>query len=115
MTALACGSATPAPASVEPASPAPTVSTPALTVDQLKNAKYQLGTTDDSTVVQLTDGKYQRGTDTTTLDYAYIALTQFAAVGDLTNDGVDEAAAMFLENYGGTGNFGLLAVYVNVN
>jgi hypothetical protein len=37
------------------------------------------------------------------------------AFGDLNGDGIDEAAAMFLENYGGTGNFGLLTIYSNVN
>ena len=63
----------------------------------------------------MTDGKYQQGTDATTLDFAYIGLTQFVSVGDLTGDGVNEIAAIFLENYGGTGNFGLLTIYSNVN
>jgi hypothetical protein len=88
---------------------------PGITLDQLRNAQYQLGVREDHAVVQLTDGLFQQGTDTTTLDYAYIALTQFTAVGDLTGDGVDEIAAMFLENFGGTGNFGMLAIYTNVN
>ncbi len=103
------------PAPVEETFSAPVASALSLTAEQLKNAQYQLGRRDDHVVVQLTDGKYQRGPHTTTLDYAYIALTQFTASGDLTDDGVDEAAVILLENYGGTGNFGLLVIYANVN
>jgi len=102
-------------ASVQEAIFTPTVSAPGLTVEQLKNAQYQLGARDDHAIVQLTDGIYQEGTGATTLDYAYIALTDFVAMGDLSGDGVDEAAAIFFENYGGTGNFSFLAIYKNVN
>ncbi len=116
---LACGfpfgSTSPTVVPAQDATLAPTVPAPGLTVEQLKTAQYQLGVPEDHAVVQLTDGKFQRGTDATNLDFAYIALTDFVAIGDLTGDGVDEVAAMFLENYGGTGNFGLLAIYTNVN
>lgn len=119
LAASACGSpaasASPTPASAQEATLAPTVSTASLTVEQIKNAQYQLGGRDDRAVVQLTDGKYQQGSDASTLDFAYIALTDFVSVGDITNDGVDEVAAIFFENYGGTGNFGFLAIYANVN
>ena len=120
LATLACGLTAPAsnaptPAPVQETIPAPTESAPSLTADQLKNAQYQLGARDDHAVIQLTDGKYQHGTDATTLDFAYIGLTQFVSVGDLTGDSVNEIAAIFLENYGGTGNFGLLAIYSNVN
>ena len=120
LATLACGLTAPAsnaptPAPVQETIPAPTESAPSLTADQLKNAQYQLGARDDRAVIQLTDGKYQQGTDATTLDFAYIGLTQFVSVGDLTGDSVNEIAAIFLENYGGTGNFGLLAIYSNVN
>jgi hypothetical protein len=115
---LACGlpaaAGLPTSAPVQEATVPPTTA-PTLSLDQLKNAQYQLGTRDDHAVVQLVDGIYKQGTDATTLDFAYIALTDKVAFGDLNGDGVDEAAAMFLENYGGTGNFGLLAIYSNVN
>ncbi len=104
---------TPTPAPVQEATLPPTVA--ALSIDQLKNAQYQLGVRDDHAVVQLTDGKYQQGTDATALDFAYIALTDHVAFGDLNGDGIDEAAVMVLENFGGTGNFGMLAIYSNVN
>lgn len=117
LATLACGLAAPAspsptPVPVETAFPTPI---PGLTAEQLKHAPYQLGARDDHAVVQLTDGKFQQGTDATTLDFAYIALTDFVSVGDITGDSQDEVAAIFLENYGGTGNFGLLAIYSNVN
>ena len=68
LATLACGLVSPAPASptvvpVQPTVPAPTVSAPTLTIDQLKNAQYQLGARDDHAVVQLTNGAYQQGTD----------------------------------------------------
>ena len=125
-TTLACGLSSPssgnipavssltlAPVQVTVAFPTP--SAPSLTLEQLKNAQYQLGTSDDHSMVQLADGKYQRGADTTTLDYAQISSTDFAAVGDLTGDGINEAAVMVFENYGGTGDFGFLTIYTNVN
>ncbi len=117
---LACGLASPAsisptPDPVQPTVPAPTVPAPALTADQLQNAQYQLGAREDRASVQLTDGQWQQGTDATTLDYARVSLSEFISLGDITGDGVDEAAAIFFENYGGTGNFGFLAVYTNVN
>ena len=122
LATLACGLASPAPASPTPVPvqstvPAPTVTptTAQLTVDLLKNAQYQLGARDDHAVVQLTDGKYQQGTDTTTLDFAHIDLSKFTSVGDLLGDGINEAAAIFFENYGGSGVFGFLAIYTNVN
>jgi hypothetical protein len=113
---LACGvvspsSLPPMPVPVQGTVSARTVSTPSLTGEQLKNAQYQLGARDDHAIVQLTDGKYQQGTDATTLDYAHVELTELISIGDLTGDGVNEAAAILFENYGGTGNFAFLAIY----
>ncbi len=106
----ACASIVPTVAPVQEATAAPLAG---LSVDQLENAQYQLGTRDDHAVVQLADGKFQQGVDT--VDYASIVLSDFVAIGDLNGDGVNEAAAIFFENYGGTGNFAMLAIYVNVN
>jgi len=115
LATLACELTSP-PAAPETAAPIPpTASLPSFNSDQLKNAQYQLGTSDEHAVVQLTDGKYEHGSDVTTLDYVRVSLTDFHAFGDLTGDGVDEAAAMVFENYGGSGDFGFLAIYTNVN
>lgn len=118
LTTLACGIIIPASPSPTIAPVQPTVSAPivGLTAEQIKNAQYQLGARDDHAVIQLTDGQYQHGTDSTTLDFAYVGLlTDLISIGDLTGDGVDEATAIFVENYGGTGNFGFVTIYTNVN
>jgi hypothetical protein len=122
LTSLACGLVSSAPISPTPVPIQPTVQAPTeipaipqLTADQLKNAQYQLGARDDHAVVQLTGGQYQQGTDATTLDFAHVSLVDFISIGDLTGDGINEAAAILFENYGGTGNFGFLAIYTNVN
>lgn len=109
LSTLACGLPT--------ASAVPTGVLPIqqLSADQLKSAQYQLGAREDNASVQLADGQYQQGTDATTLDFAYAGITEFVSLGDLTGDGMNEAAAIFVENYGGTGQFAFLAIYTNVN
>src|SRR5512147_2522577 len=42
-------------------------------------------------------------------------MTCFISLGDLNDDGADEVATLFSENYGGSGVFVFLAVYANVN
>lgn len=117
LATLACG--LPA-ASIPTLTPAPVQEATAVPImgvslDQLQSAQYQLGTRDDHAVVQLSGGKYQQGTDSTTADFASIVLTDFVAFGDLNGDGTNEAAAIFYENYGGTGNFGMLTIYTNID
>lgn len=80
----------------------------------LRNAKYQLGTPDTLEVVQLKDGKFQRGA-AGNADYASVQLTDLVASGDLDGDGRNEIAALFAENYGGSGVFVYLAVFANAN
>ena len=45
----------------------------------------------------------------------FVSLTGYVAYGDLTGDGVDEAAVVLVTNSGGTGNFYDLAVLVDDN
>jgi len=61
--------------------------------------------------VQLTDGLFQQG-DPGSADYTDVRVTDFIALGDIDNDGVNEAAAVVAENYGGSGVFVFLALYV---
>lgn len=86
-----------------------------LTIEQIQNTQYQLLIPETSRVIQLINGSFQSGTDTLAEDYAYVMLTQFFALGDVTGDGLGDAAVLFLENYGGTGQFGVLAIYANVS
>jgi len=83
-------------------------------VTEIRNSQYQLGATDALQVVQLTDGKFEQG-NTSGSDFISIAMTDFVAVGNLNSDGGKEVAALVSENYGGSGVFVFLAVYVNVN
>lgn len=120
LATLACGlpnASNPTPIVVpeQPTAVIPTAIPSALTMEQINNVQYPLLVPADGRVVQLSNGTYQSGTDTLATDYAYIAVTQFFALGDVTGDGLGDAAVMFLENYGGTGNFGVLAIYANVS
>jgi hypothetical protein len=81
---------------------------------EVRNAEYQLGTTDALQIVQLTDGAFEQGSPGSA-DFISVRLTDFVAVGDLNADGNDEVAALVSENYGGTGVFVFLAVYSNVD
>ena len=83
-------------------------------VAQIRNAQYQLGLSDGLRVVQLTDGRFESGEPGGT-DYISVTALDFAARGDLNNDGVDEIAVAVAENYGGTGVFVFIAVYAEVN
>ncbi|MBI5839681.1 MAG: hypothetical protein HZB19_06230 [Chloroflexi bacterium] len=117
-----CGLLTPAPTSPTPApveltAPAPTVvpSSPPLTVDSIRNAQYRVISLDAHPIVQLTDGNFQQGTDPVAPDYMVVTATDFIVLGDVNGDGLDEAAAIFVESFGGTGNFAVLAFFRNEN
>ena len=80
----------------------------------IRNAPYQLGTTDALKIVQLKNGKFEQGAPGSA-DYISVQLTDFVATGDLNADGSDEIAALVAENFGGTGVFIFLVVYTDVN
>jgi hypothetical protein len=82
---------------------------PALTVDLLGKAEYVLPGFDGAIhSYQFTDGKYTLG-DPSVSGYADLSLLDFYAFGDLDQDGVNDAAVLIAENFGGTG------VFVSVN
>jgi len=110
-------------ASIVPLTPTPTayifptntaIVVPSLTVDQLKNAEYTIiGFDNASTLYRFKDGVFKRGTDVSSPDYADLRMLDFFPMGDLNQDGVDDAAVMIAENYGGTGVF--VSVHVILN
>jgi hypothetical protein len=114
---IGCSSAslspTPAPAS-EPTSlsdtptPAPDYAT------QLRNAEYRLGIVDSLRVVQLKDGKFEQGA-VGGVDYVSVTMLDFVAKGSFDGRGNTEYAILVSENYGGSGSFMFLAVYVDLN
>ena len=83
-------------------------------VSQLRNAEYQLGLTDALKIVQLADGKYETGT-VGGVDYVSVTMMDFIAKGSFNGSGDSEYAVLVAENYGGSGVFVFLAVYVDVN
>jgi hypothetical protein len=115
LAALACGfpTASPSPTPVPVEATVPTLR--GLTLEQINSVQYPALVREDGFVVQLVDGKYQADVDPIDVNFAYIQVTQFYAFGDLTGDGAEDAAVIFLENYGGTGNFAVLAIFTNVS
>ncbi|GAB4418438.1 MAG: hypothetical protein Kow002_05370 [Anaerolineales bacterium] len=106
------------PASVIETTPSPQPGSPTLppgadiTLEQLRNAEYQLGLLDQIRTVQLTDGVFQEGAEA---DFIAVRMQEILAVGDLDGDGSNEAVVPVAENYGGSGVFVFLAVYTFEN
>jgi hypothetical protein len=89
---------------------AETPNVPALTVESLGDAEYTLPGFGSALHSYLfVDGKYTFGSDPSLSGYASLSLLDFYAFGDLNADGVNDAAALISENFGGSG------VFVSVN
>ena len=95
---------------------AETPNVPALTVESLGNAEFTLPGLDNALYVyQFVDGKYTSGGDSSMPGYASLSLLDFYAFGDLNEDGVNDAAVLIAENYGGTGVFVSVNAVLNEN
>jgi hypothetical protein len=81
-----------------------------ITPRQVRNSLYELGATSTPRTVQLVDGSYTEGQPGDS-DYLKVEVSDFIAFGDLTADGINEAAAIVSEYHGGSGVFVFLAVY----
>lgn len=92
----------------------PTIAVPPLTVEQLKNGRFDLPGTDGTVhPVQFEAGLFQQGSDPAQPGYVAVVMTDSIAFGDLDGDGADDAAAVIVENYGGTGQFVSVAAFLN--
>ena len=100
----------PASASDTPAPPTDSPPIEGISPEQIRNAQYQLSFTDVPQTVQLTNGVYEVGTSGSA-DYVNVRVSDFIALGDINGDGINEAAAIISENYGGTGVFTFLVLY----
>ncbi|HVN14703.1 MAG TPA: Gmad2 immunoglobulin-like domain-containing protein [Anaerolineales bacterium] len=110
--AMAC-SPQPAPSSVPTLTGSPVPSVPPLTVDEVMDAQVSSTTlTDQPLTYQLKDGKYQKGS-LGGPDYADISLLEPMAFADLNGDNASDAVAFLAENYGGSGTFVSLVVFLN--
>lgn len=103
------------PVIVEPPPTAtPTAPLPALTVEQLKNGRFDLPGPDGAPhTVQFQAGLFQKGNDPAEPGYMAVVMTDSIAFGDLNGDGASDAAAVIVENYGGTGQFVSVAAFLN--
>jgi hypothetical protein len=81
-----------------------------ITPRDVKNSLYEVGATNSPRQVQLVDGAYTEGKPGDP-DYLEVRVNDDIAIGDLTGDGINEAAAIVSEYHGGTGVFVFLAVY----
>ena len=81
-----------------------------ITPRQVKNSLYELSATGTPRTVQLVDGSYTEGQPGDG-DYLKVEVSDFISLGDLTADGINEAAALVSEYHGGSGVFVFLAVY----
>jgi hypothetical protein len=109
------GLVTPTPTLALTSTPAVTA-IPPLTESMLRNAEYTLvGFDDSSTTYQFVDGKYNHGTDSAAPDFVDIQLLDYYPFGDLNEDGLDDAAVLIAQNFGGTGVFVSLGAVLNEN
>jgi hypothetical protein len=90
--------------------PSPTPVPGALTSEDIRNARYVLGGRGVLETVQLAEGAYQGGQG---MDYVSVSLLGPLAFGDLNGDGAGDAAALIAENYGGSGAFVYLVIFLN--
>ena len=102
----------------ETAIPAPPTSA-LLTLAQLKNAGVQInGISPDAAkprTVKLSDGRFESGSDRASADYVSVSMGEQVAYGDLNGDGLQDAAIIIGENYGGTGSFVSVVAMLNQN
>lgn len=77
----------------------------AIALDGLQNATYKIP---DQGSYPLSNGRYQQGSVTLTL-------IQPTAIGDVNQDGVDDAAVILALETGGSGTFEYLAIVSNQN
>jgi hypothetical protein len=89
----------------------PATPTPAgLTAEMVKNAQYTLNAASSPATIQLKDGVYESGSGA---DYVSVHMADPMAFADLNADGLPDAVAVVAENYGGSGVFYYLVVYLN--
>jgi len=82
-----------------------------LTADMLKNGTYKLPQLGE--MVTLANGKYD--SDPSAENIIHAVLLDPIAFGDLNGDGGEDAAVLFSENSGGTGDFISVVVVLNQN
>ncbi len=109
-TAAPVPAGSPLPDGLTTAVPTQTQPLVGITPKQVKNSLSELGQANTPRAVQLVDGSFTEGQPGDS-GYLKVEMTDFIALGDLTADGVNDAAAIVSEYHGGSGVFVFLAVY----
>lgn len=118
-TALPAVKAAPAPEAAAPAQTttavqAAPVAGGQLTLDMLKNGTYPSMWTQSGSVT-LVDGIYTEPAAPDSAALTAVTMNDVAAFGDLTGDGIDDAAVLLTSSGGGTGQYVDLVLLVNAN
>ncbi|GAB4426730.1 MAG: hypothetical protein Kow0031_06580 [Anaerolineae bacterium] len=97
-----------------PMAAAPAAGSGALNLEALRNAQYEVEYISGG-VAQLSNGQYSEPAAPGSAALATVELSDFIAFGDLTGDGVDDAAVILMSSGGGSGTFYDLVVMVANN
>lgn len=82
-----------------------------INIKDLKNLTYKIGLISNKPEkVKLTNGRFSRGDPRGNFMMAWI---EKISLGDLNNDGLQDAAVILYANYGGSGSFAELAAVIN--
>lgn len=101
---------------IPPTVPPTSTTSPGLTAELLRNSTLTImGSDQILRTITLKDGKYQAGTDPAQSGYVSVSLGEKIAFGDLNADGVEDAAIIIGENYGGSGVFISVVAVLNEN
>ncbi len=103
---VGCSTPSPSPTPTVP----PTATRAPLTPEMVMNAEYQLNAANAVRLVRLQNGVYEAGTGP---DFQSVHVADRPVLGDLNRDGLEDVAAVVGENYGGSGVFTYLAVFMN--
>jgi hypothetical protein len=87
---------------------------PGLTAGQIRNATLTVTGSDQMIrTISLKNGKFEQGADPAQPGYVSITLGEKIAFGDLNGDGLEDAAVILAENYGGSGVFVSVVALIN--
>ncbi|MFC1717277.1 hypothetical protein ACFL6S_26690 [Candidatus Poribacteria bacterium] len=85
---------------------------PGLTIEALKNGQYRVENFEG--IIQLRDGRYEGEPYVEgAASRPVFILSDLSALGDLNGDGVEDAAAILVGNFGGSGTFYYLRAVIN--
>jgi len=110
----AVSEAQPPAADAGPAAPPLPAGSAPITLDALRNGTY-LSDWTQSGIVTLNNAEYREPAAPGSATETVVRMSEYVAFGDLTGNGVDDAAVILITDPGGSGTFFDLAVMINKN